>query len=301
MSEQDAVNQELAAEAVGLHSLRPAPGAKKDRKRVGRGHGSSVWGASIARQLRPPRHRHQDRRYTTGVVQLDQRDRVIRLARDFSILGAEFADSDHLRIEEITPPAATRRPSRVRAGAETVGLALGAGEGLVPQVLTVRFSYFSGWIAWRPILVSVIALILGNLMGAFMFTREIHFGSRLLYGGGAEASGLQLRLGADVSWRLGAHDALTLSPGLTLANGDFMRTTYGVDARQARSDELPPYDAKAGVRNVGLDITWGSELSTKFTLDAGVSLTRLVGSAARSPLIVRRNEATLFSALSYHF
>ncbi len=40
MSEQDAVNEELAAEAVGLHSLKPAPGAKRDRKRVGRGHGS---------------------------------------------------------------------------------------------------------------------------------------------------------------------------------------------------------------------------------------------------------------------
>jgi large subunit ribosomal protein L15 len=40
VSEQDAVNQELAAEAVGLHSLKPAPGSKKDRKRVGRGHGS---------------------------------------------------------------------------------------------------------------------------------------------------------------------------------------------------------------------------------------------------------------------
>src|SRR5262245_30706260 len=106
-------------------------------------------------------------------ILLDQRDRVIRLARDFSVLAAEFADSDHLRIEEISPSAATRRPSRIRAGAETVGLALGAGEGLVPQVLTVRFSYFSGWIAWRPILVSIVALILGNLMGAFMFTREI--------------------------------------------------------------------------------------------------------------------------------
>jgi hypothetical protein len=106
-------------------------------------------------------------------ILLDQRDRVIRLARDFSILAAEFADSDHLRIEEISPAAATRRPSRVRAGSETVGLALGAGEGLIPQVLTVRFSYFSGWIAWRPILVSIIALILGNLMGAFMFTREV--------------------------------------------------------------------------------------------------------------------------------
>ena len=40
MSQQDAVNEELAAEAVGLHSLKPAPGSKKDRKRVGRGHGS---------------------------------------------------------------------------------------------------------------------------------------------------------------------------------------------------------------------------------------------------------------------
>ena len=66
-------------------------------------------------------------------ILLDQRDRVIRLARDFSILAAEFADSDHLRIEEISPSAATRRPSRVRAGAETVGLALGGGEGLIPR------------------------------------------------------------------------------------------------------------------------------------------------------------------------
>ena len=54
MSEQDAVNEsrglgeaqtggersETGAEAVGLHSLKPAPGSKKDRKRVGRGHGS---------------------------------------------------------------------------------------------------------------------------------------------------------------------------------------------------------------------------------------------------------------------
>ena len=27
-------------EVIGLHSLKPAPGSKKDRKRVGRGHGS---------------------------------------------------------------------------------------------------------------------------------------------------------------------------------------------------------------------------------------------------------------------
>jgi large subunit ribosomal protein L15 len=33
-------NEPLDAEGVGLHSLKPAPGAKRERKRVGRGHGS---------------------------------------------------------------------------------------------------------------------------------------------------------------------------------------------------------------------------------------------------------------------
>ena len=141
----------------------------------------------------------------------------------------------------------------------------------------------------------------GGAFYAFMFTREIQFGSQLLYGGGADARGLRLRLGADVSYRLGAHDTLTLSPGLTLADGSFMRSTYGISATQAPLDGVPPYDARAGLRDLHLDVDWNCELSTKFTLDTGVSLTRLTGSAARSPLIDRRNDAQLFTALTYHF
>jgi large subunit ribosomal protein L15 len=32
--------EEQGEETIGLHSLRPAPGSRRDRKRVGRGHGS---------------------------------------------------------------------------------------------------------------------------------------------------------------------------------------------------------------------------------------------------------------------
>jgi large subunit ribosomal protein L15 len=39
-TERETVDEELKAEAVGLHNLKPAPGSKRDRKRVGRGHGS---------------------------------------------------------------------------------------------------------------------------------------------------------------------------------------------------------------------------------------------------------------------
>src|SRR6185503_1019597 len=63
---------------------------------------------------------------------LDQRDRVVPLARDFSLLIANFDDAEHLRIEEISPPAATRRPSRLRTGVEAVTLPLNAAEGNVP-------------------------------------------------------------------------------------------------------------------------------------------------------------------------
>ena len=33
---------EKAEETIGLHTLKPAPGSRKDRKRVGRGHGSGT-------------------------------------------------------------------------------------------------------------------------------------------------------------------------------------------------------------------------------------------------------------------
>src|SRR5688500_8651868 len=36
------MTDELKPEDIGLHSLSPAPGSKKDRKRVGRGHGSGM-------------------------------------------------------------------------------------------------------------------------------------------------------------------------------------------------------------------------------------------------------------------
>ena len=103
----------------------------------------------------------------------EQRDRVVRLGREYSIVVASFSDSDHLRIEEIGPASATRRPSRLRAGIENVTMPLGPTEGVMPQMVNVRFSYFAGTIAWRPIVVSLVLLALGNLAGFFFLSRDV--------------------------------------------------------------------------------------------------------------------------------
>lgn len=102
----------------------------------------------------------------------EHRDRVVRLSREFSQLIANFADSGHLKIEEIAPAAASRRPSRVRAGAEVVALSLAPAEGITPQALKVQFSYFSGRLNWRPILISGLLLLLGNFTGVLILSKD---------------------------------------------------------------------------------------------------------------------------------
>jgi hypothetical protein len=93
------------------------------------------------------------------------RDRIVPLARDFSMLLINFADASHLKVDEVVPASTSRRMSETRGNTETFRLPLLVSEGLVPQVLKVQFAYFAGRLAWRPILISMLFLGLGNLMG----------------------------------------------------------------------------------------------------------------------------------------
>ena len=93
------------------------------------------------------------------------RDRVVPLARDFSMLLINFGDAGHLKVDDVVPPSATRRMSETRSNTETLQLPLLVSEGLAPQVLKVQFAYFVGQLPWRPILISALLLGLGNLTG----------------------------------------------------------------------------------------------------------------------------------------
>jgi hypothetical protein len=106
-------------------------------------------------------------------IYFDHRDRVVRLGHEFSQVIATFSDSDHLLIDGFEPPAATRRPSLIRTGNEVVSLTLAPVDGIAPQNLEVQFSYFAGQIAWRPIVVSAVLLLLANVGGTVMFGREM--------------------------------------------------------------------------------------------------------------------------------
>jgi len=102
----------------------------------------------------------------------EHRDRIVHLAPEYSRLFVNFPDADHLRIEQIEPASATRRGSRLRAGTEIVSLPLNTVDA-APQVLKVNYAYYRGVFSWRPVLISIGLLILGNLAGLWMISGEV--------------------------------------------------------------------------------------------------------------------------------
>jgi hypothetical protein len=93
----------------------------------------------------------------------EHRDRVIRLADAPSELIANFADADHLTIDEVFPPTSGKRRSESLESTEVVSVFLEKSEGLTPQQLTVQFGYFSGVQALTPVLIPLVFFVLGNV------------------------------------------------------------------------------------------------------------------------------------------
>src|SRR2546427_4507570 len=103
----------------------------------------------------------------------ERRDRIVHLAREYALVIANFGDSDHLKLEEISPATAVRRQSRVRAGGEVVALALLPAADITAQSLRVQFHYFSGRINWRPVIVSVVLILVTNFAGVLILSKDV--------------------------------------------------------------------------------------------------------------------------------
>ncbi len=98
----------------------------------------------------------------------EHRDRVVRLADEPSQLLVNFADADHLKIDQVVPPSSSQRLSESLESTEVVSLFLDRSEGITPQVLKVQFGYFRGLQAWAPILIPILFFVLGNAAGPLL-------------------------------------------------------------------------------------------------------------------------------------
>ncbi|MGH7356964.1 MAG: hypothetical protein ACRELS_20595 [Candidatus Rokuibacteriota bacterium] len=109
---------------------------------------------------------------------VEHRNRVVRLADDPAQLIVNFADLDHLKIDELSPPNARRQVSQTLESTETVTLFLDTTDAIVPQTLSVQFGYFSGLQQWAPILIPVLFFVAGNVVAVVIRVVTERFSKR---------------------------------------------------------------------------------------------------------------------------
>jgi outer membrane scaffolding protein for murein synthesis (MipA/OmpV family) len=101
------------------------------------------------------------------------------------------------------------------------------------------------------------------------------------------------RSSTDTAWSWGA--------SLALADGRWMRNYFGVDAVQSAASGYPVFEPGSGLRDVSAFGSVRHELSERWLLLGGVSVSRLLGAAADSPLTRRSLGWGASGALAWRF
>ena len=116
--------------------------------------------------------------------------------------------------------------------------------------------------------------------------------------------GLVGTVGADFVARDRDRWLFSIGPRVTLANDRYHRAYFGVAPATAVATGLPAFAAKGGVQAVGVTAGALRQLTRRWGLYGYAKYDRLVGDAARSPLVRRFGDRDQFSgglALSYTF
>lgn len=116
--------------------------------------------------------------------------------------------------------------------------------------------------------------------------------------------GLVASLGADQIWRNGDKYVFSIGPRVLFSNARYQRAWFGVDSAAALATGLPTYRPDAGIHAVGATSGLHTMLSDRFGLFGFARYERLIGDAAKSPLIREygsRNQTSAGIGLSYVF
>jgi outer membrane scaffolding protein for murein synthesis (MipA/OmpV family) len=96
-----------------------------------------------------------------------------------------------------------------------------------------------------------------------------------------------LTVGIDTGWRFYRSEATewTTGVGFSAANGENMRSYFGVPASAVATSGKPAYTPGAGLRDVHFGVQFKHALSKHWFVFGGAGTSRLLGPAADSPLV----------------
>lgn len=111
---------------------------------------------------------------------------------------------------------------------------------------------------------------------------------------------------AGVDWIARDGDAwlFSIGPRVTWSNDRYQDAWFGVELADATASGLPVYDPDGGIQAYGATASYETQLSPRWGIQSYVKYDRLVGDAARSPIVRELGSRDQFSgglALTYTF
>lgn len=150
---------------------------------------------------------------------------------------------------------------------------------------------------------------MGNIKGSFLGVLTV--GSRIVGETTASAT-LELPISnRDRGWS--AHvdlaapvysqgaDKITVSPSLHFGSRKYMQTYFGVTPQQAADSGFAPYTADSGLQAASLTVAWKHTFSRQWAVQTAVGTTRLLGNAAKSPIVQNKQGYFAGTGIVYTF
>jgi outer membrane protein len=134
-------------------------------------------------------------------------------------------------------------------------------------------------------------------------SKSIQLHAELLKGLGGH-KGLIGTIGADQIWRDGDRYVFSIGPRLVFSDSRYQRAYFGVDPVVALATGLPAYRPSGGLHAVALASGLSYQFNPRFGMFGFARYERLVGDAAKSPIVKEYGSRTQLSGgvgLSYTF
>lgn len=102
-------------------------------------------------------------------------------------------------------------------------------------------------------------------------------------------------------WDFAPRSTLTPSASITIGGPRYMQTWFGVTGEQAARSGYREYDPSLGLRDLTLGLATKVEIGRDWVFVGGPGFTRMLGPAARSPLVQRRSTWSASAGVGYRF
>jgi outer membrane scaffolding protein for murein synthesis (MipA/OmpV family) len=146
------------------------------------------------------------------------------------------------------------------------------------------------------------ARLQGGVFANYYLMPQWRLTGSVLVGAGNDHDGARLGLGVQrLALDLGAQHHVALEAGVGIVNRHYNAAYFGVSLEEAARSRFAYYAPGGGLQDAHVGVRWNWAWSPSWMLTSNVQATRLLGSAARSPLVERPTNLAVSTAIAYRF